>query len=111
MKDKLKAYRQKQGYTQAEIARMAGITQAGYSRMETGKADPSLKLLKRIGKYLGFTVELKDKIIIRDRTADDVNKEYEVQTDSKECVICHKPLTAKEIENGNCCDICWLHRF
>ena len=64
--------RMEQGYTQAEVARMVGISQAQYSRIESGKSDPPLSLVIKICKRLGMTIEM------RPRTADDVNKDFKL---------------------------------
>lgn len=47
--DKLITYlREKQGMSQAELARRSGITPAGIHRLETGKRSPHLTTLLRI---------------------------------------------------------------
>lgn len=53
----LKAIRIERGYTQAEVAEMAGIAQPTYSNIENGKKNPSLNTLRRLAKVLGCKVE------------------------------------------------------
>jgi transcriptional regulator with XRE-family HTH domain len=40
--------RMKKGFTQAEFARMVGISQPHYSQIEAGKIKPGLDLLERM---------------------------------------------------------------
>ena len=50
----LKASRKKKGLTQKEAALRAGISQAMYSSIESGKRKPSVSAAKRIAKVFGF---------------------------------------------------------
>lgn len=45
--------------SQTELARITGINQADISRIEAGKANPSLKTLKRIAAGLGKRLEIR----------------------------------------------------
>lgn len=42
------------GLSQGEAATLLGISQAAYSRYESGKRDPGLKMTKEIAKVLKF---------------------------------------------------------
>jgi len=54
----LKAYREKKGMTQMQLAKRAKVTQAYVAMLETGvKNNPSLATLRRIAKALGVSVE------------------------------------------------------
>lgn len=44
----------RQGKSQEQIAKMAGITQQMYSKIERGEANPSVEVAKRIAAVLGF---------------------------------------------------------
>jgi len=44
----------RQGKSQEQIAKMAGITQQMYSKIERGEANPSVDVAKRIAAVLGF---------------------------------------------------------
>ena len=46
--------RRKKGMKQEEIARMVGLSRAGYSNIETGRRRPSVDMAKRIAAALGF---------------------------------------------------------
>lgn len=52
---KLKAARQKKGYTQAEVSRRADTTVNHYAKIERGEVVPSLKTLEKIVKALGVS--------------------------------------------------------
>lgn len=54
---KLKTTRQKQGLTQAEIAKKASITVMSYQRYEAGEREPRASTAKLIAKALNSTVE------------------------------------------------------
>ena len=53
----LRAIRLERGYTQAEVAKMAGIAQPTYSNIENGKKNPSINTLKRLARVLGCSIE------------------------------------------------------
>ena len=46
------------GFTQAELARRVGTTQAAISKIETGRTVPGLELLDRIAAALGRPITL-----------------------------------------------------
>ncbi|WP_052434062.1 helix-turn-helix transcriptional regulator [Streptacidiphilus melanogenes] len=48
--------RKSRGLTQAQLADLAGITQAALSRAETGRTLPQLRTLMTIGQVLGQNV-------------------------------------------------------
>lgn len=45
--------RERRGMTQAMLSEATGVSQADISRIESGKANPSVKTLKRLAKGLG----------------------------------------------------------
>lgn len=49
----MKKRRQELGLTQEEVAKMAGLTRANYSHIETGRRDLSLNQMSAIAKSLG----------------------------------------------------------
>jgi transcriptional regulator with XRE-family HTH domain len=52
--DFIKRKRLERGLSQGETATLLGITQAAYSRYESGKHEPSLKAIKDIARVLKF---------------------------------------------------------
>lgn len=54
---RLQAAREKSGKTQAQAARLAGITEQTYQRYEYGTQEPGVRIAIRIAKVLGTTVE------------------------------------------------------
>ena len=52
----MRAQRKKHGWTQVELAEMLGIDRSYLSEIETGKKDPSLRVLKTIAD--GFELSL-----------------------------------------------------
>jgi transcriptional regulator with XRE-family HTH domain len=52
----VRALRRKHGFTQVELAEMLGIDRSYLSEIETGKKDPSLRVLKTIAD--GFRLSL-----------------------------------------------------
>ena len=59
----IRAVREGKGFTQIELATMAGVTPSMLCMVENGKAGASLPLLMRITKALGANID----IFIRDR--------------------------------------------
>ncbi len=53
---KLKKLREARGLTQATLAKRARITREYVSKLESGRASPTLVTLERIAKSLGLTV-------------------------------------------------------
>jgi transcriptional regulator with XRE-family HTH domain len=51
--------RTKAGLTQAELARRIGTTQSAISRVENGRSDPTLGLLRRIARATGQEISIK----------------------------------------------------
>jgi transcriptional regulator with XRE-family HTH domain len=57
LKTVLKALREDRGWTMAELAKKADVTDAYIAQLETGKRDnPSLDVLKRLARALGVPV-------------------------------------------------------
>ena len=54
---KLRELRKLRGFTQKELAAKVGLSQTGYSVIEVGKRDGSVKKLQAICKELGVGVE------------------------------------------------------
>ena len=50
----IKSKRIARGLSQGETAKLLGISQAAYSRYESGKRDPGLKMMKEIARVLKF---------------------------------------------------------
>ena len=55
----MRAWREHLGFTQAEVARRAGISQAAYAQMEN-TANPRRSTLRKIAMALGLAVEQLD---------------------------------------------------
>ncbi len=54
----LRSLRKQEGWSQADLAKKAKVSQAYIAKLETGvKKNPSLATLKRIAKALGVPVE------------------------------------------------------
>lgn len=53
--------RQKNNYTQKQLSDLTGINQADISKLENGKANPSIKTLQRLAK--GLNMQLKFEFI------------------------------------------------
>ena len=65
--DRIKKYRAAKGLSQKEIALGLGINQAQYSRIESGKVEPTLSSLGKIADALGVRMpELFDEGIALD---------------------------------------------
>lgn len=54
--DKIKLFRTNKGLSQKEIALSVGIDQAQYSRIESGKVEPTISSLEKIAEALGIKV-------------------------------------------------------
>ena len=57
LNEKIKRFRKEKGMSQAEMADMTGVHKAHFSRIERGKVQPSIELLKRIAKALDVTTD------------------------------------------------------
>jgi transcriptional regulator with XRE-family HTH domain len=53
---KIKEMRRRRGVSQSDLAADLGITVTHVSHVENDRADPSLKLLRRIANKLGFAL-------------------------------------------------------
>jgi putative molybdopterin biosynthesis protein len=54
---RLRSARQARGFTQYQLARMAGVSRQAVSAVEAGLSDPSLRVALTLGRALGLTVE------------------------------------------------------
>ncbi len=54
---KLRFARQARGYSQQQLARMAGVSRQAVSAVESGQSDPSLRVALALAQALGMTVE------------------------------------------------------
>jgi DNA-binding XRE family transcriptional regulator len=54
----LRVWRRHRGMTAAKLAAAAGITPAHVSKIESGKGDPSLALLRKLARLLQVDIEL-----------------------------------------------------
>ena len=50
--NKLRAFRERQGYSEADIARHLGVSQPAYHKYEIGVSLPNANMLKRIADVL-----------------------------------------------------------
>lgn len=55
--ERLKALRQKRGYTQVKMQMLTGIDQSDYSKLENGKRYYSFEQCKRIALALGTSMD------------------------------------------------------
>lgn len=51
--------RKQNNLTQKELAQRTGINQADISKLETGNANPTLRLLKRLAEGMNMTLKLE----------------------------------------------------
>jgi len=71
--ERLRAFREKHGLSQGDIAERAGILREQVCRYEVGKALPSLKCLGVLARFMDVTVdwllfgEDDPKVLVRDR--------------------------------------------
>ena len=54
---RLRALRQARGYSQQQLAGMAGVSRQAVSAVESGHSDPSLRVALALASALGVTVE------------------------------------------------------
>jgi len=64
LKNNLKALRQEQSLTQEELASILGVSRQTINSIETGKFDPSLKLVIKIARF--FKTELESIFIFEE---------------------------------------------
>ena len=57
MKNRLKALRSEQNWTQEDLGKRVGVSRQAINALETEKHDPSLDLAYRISKEFGLPVE------------------------------------------------------
>jgi len=53
---RLKALRKERGYTQATLAKRAGVTLSYIGRLEIGRHDPQLSTLLKLAKAMKITI-------------------------------------------------------
>lgn len=51
------------GLTQMELADKAGVSQPSISRIESGKIQPTLKLVRQLAEALGLDIQLQPSTI------------------------------------------------
>ncbi|MHA7819199.1 MAG: helix-turn-helix transcriptional regulator [Erythrobacter sp.] len=56
MENRLKIFREEQGWSQGELARRLGVSRQTINAVETDKYDPSLPLALRMAKLFGRNV-------------------------------------------------------
>ena len=54
--------RKKKGLSQQDLAEMSGISPRTINSVELGKANPSINVLSRMVKPLGFVVSLSERV-------------------------------------------------
>jgi len=54
--NRVRALRKARGWTQVEMAEMLGVDRSYLSEIETGKKDPSLRVLKTIADGFGLSL-------------------------------------------------------
>ena len=65
MKNNLKSYRQEKSISQDELAAILGVSRQTINSIETGKFDPSLKLVMKMTKH--FAVALEEIFIYEEK--------------------------------------------
>ena len=68
MENRVKAFREDNGWSQGELARRLGVSRQTVNAVETDKYDPSLPLALRMAKLFGVPV---DQLFIDHWTAED----------------------------------------
>lgn len=66
MKNNLKRYRQEKSISQDELAAILGVSRQTINSIETGKFDPSLKLVIKITRF--FNTDLESVFIFEEST-------------------------------------------
>ena len=56
IQNNLKLKRQEKGFTQAQLAKIVGITEVHYQRVEYGKAEPKVTLAGRLALALNVAI-------------------------------------------------------
>lgn len=57
MKNRVRELREKQGWSQGDLADRLGVSRQTVNAIETGKYDPSLPLAFKIGRLFGHRIE------------------------------------------------------
>lgn len=71
IKDRIKKLRESVGWSQSELGRQSGVTSAAISKIEGGKCEPSLTVLKKIANALNVTLSALSSDIINARESDE----------------------------------------
>lgn len=66
MKNNLKRYRQEKSISQDELAAILGVSRQTINSIETGKFDPSLKLVIKITRF--FNTDLESIFVFEEST-------------------------------------------
>jgi len=66
LKNNLKRYRQEKSISQDELAAILGVSRQTINSIETGKFDPSLKLVIKITRF--FNTDLESIFIFEENT-------------------------------------------
>ena len=66
MKNNLKLYRQEKSISQDDLAAILGVSRQTINSIETGKFDPSLKLVIKITRF--FNTDLESIFIFEENT-------------------------------------------
>jgi transcriptional regulator with XRE-family HTH domain len=77
--ENIKKIRKERGLQQKEVAIEVGVDQSNYNKMENGKRDPSVTVLKKLADLFGVTVDyiieptddMPKEVIIEDKTANE----------------------------------------
>jgi transcriptional regulator with XRE-family HTH domain len=86
--DKIKEFRTLRGLSQKEIALNVGIDQAQYSRIESGKVEPTLSSLEKIAEALNIKI------------TDLLNKEDTININSYDKNVVDKIKLIEELEEN-----------
>ena len=81
---KLKAYRQKAGMTQKEVAEKANISRSHYASLESDKYNPSLETLSNIANVLNIDTTLlldKNESSLNDKDKKSIEKDLKIIMD------------------------------
>lgn len=57
MENRMKEYREKNSFSQGELAKLCNVSRQTINAIENNKYDPSLQLAFDIAKHLGITME------------------------------------------------------
>lgn len=94
---KVQKLRELHGYTQEEIAKLTGVTQASIARIESGVvADPKAKGVLKLAVVLGVPIEvLLDETITIENWQNEL-KSFRISDDGKEMLEVYRVLKQKQ---------------